>query len=160
MQKQMIGILLTLISGCLSIMAQNSAADTNVGGAWQISWEARIGTERGTLQLQQNASHIVGKLQDRLGDPSFSGNIHGQNIDFKIPFEKAHPFTLSFTGKVEGNKMSGKFEIEGMADGYDWHGENAHPTDYSWAATRGAEPSDHAKQNSAAAMGAFPSASK
>lgn len=144
----------TIIAGCLPIVAQNSGPteDANVSGYWQISWEARIGREQGTIQFQQIAGKISGKLKDRLGNPSFSGDIHGQAISFKIPFEESHPFTLSFAGKVEGNKMSGKFEIQDMTDGYDWHGENAHPTDYSWTATRETAPADRAKQNPSATM--------
>ncbi len=147
-------VLLTIIAGCLPIIAQNSAPmeDAHVAGKWQISWEARIGKEQGTIQFRQIADKISGKLQDRLGNPSFSGDIHGQTISFRIPFEKTHPFILSFSGKVEGNKMSGKFEIQDMTDGYDWHGENAHPTDYSWTATRETAPADHAKQNPSATM--------
>ncbi len=157
MRKQMERTFLLIVIGCLPLMAQSSA---NVAGAWQISWEARIGTERGTLKLRQNADEIFGKLQDRLGNPSFSGNIQGKNIYFKIPFEKAHPFTLSFTGKVEGNKMTGKFEIQDMTDGYDWHGENAHPTNYSWTATRISQANEGAKQNPTSAMEASPASSK
>lgn len=32
--------------------------------------------------------------------------------------------------------MAGKFEIEGLKDGYDWHGENVRPSNYSWTAVR------------------------
>ena len=52
-------------------------------GKWQISWEARLGTERGTLQLEQVGSKLTGSFQGRLGSPKISGNIEGKNIDRK-----------------------------------------------------------------------------
>lgn len=146
MSRIIVAIVVVLMS-CLVTSAENPSthADVNLTGTWQLSWEGRIGTERGILQLQQNGDAITGKLQNHMGHPSVSGSIHGRNVSLNIAFESAHPFTIAFTGAVEGGveakKMSGKFEIQGMTDGYDWHGENAHNTNYSWTASREVRPS-------------------
>jgi hypothetical protein len=130
--------LLLLQIVCLSAFAQNQPSprtSTSVDGKWQLSWQARIGLEKGVLTLQQNDAKLGGNFHSELGSPTVSGSIQGQNISFELHFEGKRPFAIAFTGKVDGSKMSGKFAIDGMMDGYDQHGENVQPTNYSWTAT-------------------------
>jgi hypothetical protein len=108
----------------------------NVVGKWQLSWEARIGTERGTLLLEQVDSRLTGTYQGGLSSPHVSGSTDGTNITLNLDFPGTHPFTIAFKGTVDGDKMAGKFEIEGLANGYDSHGENVRPSNYSWTAVR------------------------
>jgi hypothetical protein len=122
---------------CLAAFAQSQPSpkpSLNVGGKWQLSWQARIGTEKGVLSLQQNGTKLNGSFHSELGSPVVSGTIQDENISFKLQFEGVHPFVIVFTGRVEDNKMNGKFAIDGMMDGYDQHGENVQPTNYSWTA--------------------------
>jgi len=114
---------------------QNNSA--NVAGKWQLSWEARLGTARGTLQLEQVGSKLTGSFDGgSLGSPKISGTVEGKNITLTLDFQRAHPFTLVFTGTIDGDKMGGKFDIRGVQAGYDSHGENARPSNYSWTAVR------------------------
>ncbi len=129
-------VLLQIIS--LAAVAQNQPSPKpllNVRGKWGLAWQARIGIEKGILSLQQNGAKLAGSFQSELGSPAVSGTINGQNISFKLQFEGTHPFAITFTGKVDGGKMSGKFELDGLADGYDQHGENVQAINYSWTAT-------------------------
>jgi hypothetical protein len=122
---------------CLAASAQTqppSKTALNVAGKWQLSWQARIGTEKGLLSLERNGAKLSGSFHSELGSPIVSGTIQDGNISFKLQFEGAHPFAIVFNGKVEENKMGGKFAIDGMMDGYDQHGENVQPTNYSWSA--------------------------
>jgi hypothetical protein len=123
-----------LLASCSAFAAQNQPAA--VAGKWQLSWEARLGTERGTVLLEQQESKLSGTYQGRLGSPKVSGNIEGKNVVLNLDFPGSHPFTLVFKGIVEGDKMAGKFDVRGVPAGYDSHGENAHPTNYSWTAVR------------------------
>jgi hypothetical protein len=118
----------------LAASAQTSAV--NVSGKWQISWEARIGTEKDTIQLDQADSKLTGSFQGRLGTPKVSGSIDGKNILLRLDFPGKLPYSLVFAGVVEGDKMSGKFEIPGMDKPYDFHGENVRPSNYTWQAVR------------------------
>jgi len=124
-------ILLVLSS---AFYAQTSAA--NVSGKWQISWEARIGTERDVIQLDQENSRLAGSFQGRLGSPKVSGNVDGKNILLRLDFPGKQPYSLIFTGVIDGDKMSGKFEIPGVAAPYDFHGENVRQSNYTWQAVR------------------------
>lgn len=108
----------------------------SVSGKWQISWEARLGTAHGTVQMEQAESRLTGSYQGQLGTPKVSGTIDGKNVSFTLDFQGAHPFSLIFKGVVDGDKMAGKFEIGGVDGGYDQHGENARPSNYTWSAVR------------------------
>ena len=99
----------------LAFAGENQAA--NVSGKWELSWEARIGTERCIVKIDQADSKLVGTYQGRLGSPKISGNVEGKNISLKLDFQGAHPFALVLTGTVDGDSMSGKFEIDGVEGG-------------------------------------------
>ncbi len=138
----------------LLMLASNLAVagDTqsvNLTGKWQFSWEARIGTESGILRLEQADSKLTGSYQGHLVSSNLSGTIQGNNVSINLDFAGAHPFTIIFTGTVDGDKMSGKFSIGGSKDGYDSYGENARRTDYSWKANRQPDQtqSDSGQQN-------------
>jgi len=132
------------------MFAQASVGETtgkpaSVRGKWQISWEARLGTAHGTVQLEQVKSTLTGSYQGQLGTPKVSGTVEGNNVSFTLDFQGAHPFSLIFKGVLDGDKMAGKFEIGGVEGGYDQHGENARPSNYTWTAIR--QPDASAARN-------------
>jgi hypothetical protein len=123
-----------LLASCSAFAAENQSA--SITGKWQLSWEARLGTERATILIEQQDAKLSGTYQGRLGSPKVSGNIEGKNVVLNLDFPGSYPFTLIFKGVVEGDNMAGKFDVQGVPAGYDSHGENAHPTNYSWTAVR------------------------
>jgi hypothetical protein len=131
-----LALLLAFLTSSFAAVGEDKPV--SVMGKWQLSWEARLGTERGTMQLDQADSKLTGSFQGHLSS-KISGSIKDKSIRLNLDFAGAHPFTLVFTGTVDGDKMAGKFEIQGVKDGYDWHGENASPSNYSWTAVRQAE---------------------
>jgi hypothetical protein len=147
-----------------------SAAQTksvNVTGKWQISWEARLGTEHDMIELKQVGSTLTGSFHGRLGSPKVSGHVDGKNVTLRLDFPGKQPYSLVFTGAIDtgaidtgtidtgaintgtigGDKMSGKFEIPGVRGAYDFHGENVRASNYTWSAVRVSEPS-HASASS------------
>jgi hypothetical protein len=124
----------------LGITCVAQSGPMSVSGKWQMSWEARMGTEHDILELKQADSKLTGNFQGHLGSPKVSGNVDGNNISLRLEFPGKQPYTLIFTGVIDGDKMNGKFEIEGMPSGYDQHGENARPSNYTWTAVR--QPKD------------------
>jgi hypothetical protein len=120
----------------LAAVAQNKPKPANVTGRWQISWEARIGTEHDAIQLEQIDSKLTGTFQGKLGSPKVSGSVDGKSITLRLDFPGQRPYTLVFTGIIDGDKMSGKFDIQNVVGGYDWHGENVRPSNYTWNAVR------------------------
>lgn len=129
-------VLFLFVVSALSFAASNDAQSPSVAGKWQFSWEARIGTERGTLQLQQTDSKLTGSYQGNIVAPKATGALEGNKITLNLDFQRDHPFTIIFTGTVEGDKMSGRFEVKDFKDAYDPHGENVRPSNYTWKAVR------------------------
>jgi hypothetical protein len=129
-----VGLALFLLAMHLSAASQTKPI--SVSGRWQISWEARIGTERDTIELEQTESKLTGTFHGKLGSPKVSGNVDGTHVMLRMDFPGAQPYTLLFTGTIEGDKMSGKFEVPGVDRAYDFHGENVRPTNYTWSAVR------------------------
>jgi hypothetical protein len=142
-------LLLLMVMSNVAIAADTQSV--NLSGKWQLSWEARIGTESGTLRLEQAGSKLTGGYQGHVVSSNLSGTVQSQNVTFNLDFAGAHPFTIIFTGTIDGDKMAGKFTIGGAADGYDSHGESAHPSNYSWTATRQPDQtqSNNGQQNQA-----------
>jgi hypothetical protein len=126
------GFILVLVS-CMSVA---QSATPGVNGKWLFSWEARMGTEHDVIEIKQTESKLTGNFHGPLGSPKVSGGVDGNNISLRLEFPGKQPYTLIFTGLIDGDKMSGKFEIEGMPSGYDQHGENARPSNYTWTAVR------------------------
>jgi hypothetical protein len=136
MQRRALCLCLPVLVLACTVAGFGEDKPARVAGKWQFSWEARIATESGTLQLEQADSKLSGSYHGNLTAPKVSGAIEGNKITLNMNFQRAHPFTIVFTGTIDGDKMSGKFVIPGMENGYDPHGENVRPSNYSWAAVR------------------------
>lgn len=129
---------------CSSVAAQS--APPNVAGSWQISWEARIGRESGTIQFEQIGTKLTGTYHGHGSPCPVEGTLAGNSVSFHLQFQTSQPYTLNFMGLMDGNRMSGMFNIRGLADGYDSHGENVQRTDYTWTATRRLSNASQSKQ--------------
>jgi hypothetical protein len=78
---------------------------SSLSGTWQMSWTNKEGNQKqGTMQLKQDGSNVSGSVQTQRGTFSLGGNVQGDqvSIDVKVPLHK-----ISFTGTVDGSKMSG-----------------------------------------------------
>jgi opacity protein-like surface antigen len=84
----------------------------DIAGAWQMSCDAPHGPVHGTLTVRQqgaqwNATFAAGDH----GTFNVIGTVEGNRIAFSINAPEGHAF--SFTGAIEGNKMSGQTEHGG-----------------------------------------------
>jgi len=113
-----------------------------IGGAWQISWEVRLGTAHATLQLKQDGSKLSGTFLEMGVSSPLSGNVQSKNITFDVEFAGSRPYTIEFTGTVDGGKISGKSRAKGVegAGAYLGHGGEVVQPDHPWTASRPAEP--------------------
>ncbi|HEY6301659.1 MAG TPA: hypothetical protein VIX14_01220 [Terriglobales bacterium] len=120
----------------------------DVSGDWQVSWRGRLGTEPGTLHLQQDGTRLSGTFKDVHGLSPLLGTVDQNQISFDVQFQGPHPFTTRFTGNANGNKIEGISEAIGVAGGgaYLGHGgEIVHP-EHPWTAHRVANPPTPAAQ--------------
>jgi hypothetical protein len=134
-RSRLLGLIsVLLVTTCC--FAASSEKNVSVAGKWKFSWEARIGTESGTLQLEQADSKLSATYQGHLIAKKGYGTVNGNQVVLNLDFQRTHPFTIIYTGTVDGDKMSGKFEIKDFKDGYDSHGETVRPSNYTWKAVR------------------------
>lgn len=97
--------------------AQDNNASPSVAGKWQVSWTAADGNQRhATLEIKQKESKLSGTFQGERGSASMKGSLEGTQVSFNVKLPRRQ---ISFTGRVDGDKMSGTTE----------HGA-------SWTATR------------------------
>ena len=90
----------------------NNSQPANIGGDWQISWQARNGSQQASMQIQQDGSKLSGTFQDASGSSSVTGSMAGNNVSFSVQIQ-GRPMSLAFTGTIDGDKMSGTFQPQG-----------------------------------------------
>lgn len=110
----------------------------NVTGKWEMSWTGRLGTEKCTLELQQDSTKVKGTFQDLRGDSSLSGTIVGNKLSFEVEFKGPKPFTTRFTGSIDGDKISGTSQAVGVggSGAYLGHAGEIVQPEHPWTATR------------------------
>lgn len=84
---------------------QAETQSASLAGNWQLSFTAPSGDQRqAVLQIQQSGSTLSGKFQGMRGSGALSGSVQGSQVSLTV---KGHGREISFSGTVDGNKMSG-----------------------------------------------------
>ena len=137
MIKRLYPIAFTFLLAAPFLLAQdsqsNNSQSANVSGAWQISWQARSGTQQATMQIQQDGSKMSGTFQDASGSSSVTGSIAGNNVSFSVQIQ-GRPMSLAFTGTIDGDKMSGTFQPQGGGSGRG--GRGGGQGNHTWSGVR------------------------
>lgn len=119
-QKRLYRFVFVFLLATPLLIAQDSQSNesqpANIGGAWQISWQGRGGTQQATMQIQQDGSKLTGTFEDASGSSSVTGSVSGNNVSFNVQIQ-GRPMTLAFTGTINGDKMSGTFSPQGGSGG-------------------------------------------
>jgi len=88
--------------------APDSQAAPSLTGSWQVTWTARNGTGRqATLDLKQEGDKLSGSFQGERGSVPIKGSVKGTEITFDVKMPRRK---ISFSGTVDGDKMSGTTE--------------------------------------------------
>jgi hypothetical protein len=92
--------------------AQDAAKDSNsvaaVSGNWQISWTDDNGDSMQALfQIQQHGTKLSGSFEAKRGSAPLTGTLQGKEVSLRV---KARKRQISFTGTVDGDKMTGTTE--------------------------------------------------
>ncbi|MCU1299423.1 MAG: hypothetical protein JWO91_3701, partial [Acidobacteriaceae bacterium] len=112
----------------------NNSQAANIGGAWQISWQGRGGSQQATMQIEQDGSKLSGTFQDSGGSSSLTGSVQGNNVSFSAQIQSGRTITLAFTGAIDGDKLSGTFQPQGGGGGRGGHGGGQ--GNHTWTAVR------------------------
>jgi hypothetical protein len=120
------------------LTAQTPAKPANVAGKWEMSWQGRLGTEKCTFDLQQDANKLKGTFQDQRGASQLTGTIEGKTITFEVAFQGPRPFTTQFTGTIDNDKIEGKSKAIGVggSGAFLGHAGEVEQPEHPWTANR------------------------
>lgn len=102
-----------LLSGSADVSAQTKS----VAGDWDASFETPGGSRPFKLVLKVEGEKLSGTAKRSSGDVPVSGTIKGSDIVFSYTVSyNGNDLTLTFSGKVAGDSMSGSVSFGGNAD--------------------------------------------
>lgn len=97
-------------------------ADSNADGVWKWSLEGQKGET--ILKIKHEGEKLTGTYTNQFGKAEISdGSLKDGNIAFKVKREfNGQPFIVKYSGKLSGDKITGKCELEVNGDtrSLDW----------------------------------------
>jgi hypothetical protein len=79
-----------------------------VDGKWEITINSPLGAQKAVLDLKTDGASLTGSQQAAQGSgPLENGKVNGNDLSWSAKINSPMPMTLDFTGKVDGDKLSG-----------------------------------------------------
>jgi hypothetical protein len=79
-----------------------------VDGKWEIVINSPMGAQKATLDLKTDGGTLSGTQSAAQGSgPLENGKVDGDAVSWSAKITSPMPMTLEFTGKVDGEKLSG-----------------------------------------------------
>ena len=95
-----------------------------VSGNWKCVVTSPQGDHHATLQLRQQGEQLSGAFSSDRGNFKVAGTVRGDQIRFTLQYTGGDaPPEIPFEGKVDGDKMSGRYEAGDVTG--DWKAEKA-----------------------------------
>lgn len=89
-----------------------SAQDVNVSGDWELTMETPRGEVTQEVHFEQDGKNLTVTMTGPRGEAEGEGTINGNEIEWSIIRSTDRgEFTMTFTGTVEGNEMSGEVQL-------------------------------------------------
>jgi hypothetical protein len=94
-------------------------------GTWNLTMQTPMGERRSTLTLSTAGGALTG-TQEAEGNsgPIQDASVSGDSVSWKISITNPMPLTLTFSGTVDGNTMSGNADT-GMFGSFPFEGTRA-----------------------------------
>jgi len=91
-------------------------------GNWNLLLKTPMGDRKGTLNLTTSGDTLTGKQGGDQGTTDiFEGKVVGNEVSWKVSVTNPFALTLTFKGKVDGNKLSGSADT-GMMGSFPFEG--------------------------------------
>jgi hypothetical protein len=115
---------LTLLA--LFVLAAGPAfAQASVAGDWLLSVTSPQGTNSTKMTFKQEGEKVTGLFKGPAGELPVTGTLIGNDLTFTFTIQvQGMPLDVTMTGKLEDEKLSGKANFGGFAEG-DWTGKRA-----------------------------------
>jgi len=112
--KTGLGALFAIVAFAVAQVA--SAAD--VTGTWLMQVETGAGSGTPTFVLVQKGDALTGSYKGQLGEAQVTGTVTGDDvvIEYKVDAQ-GQTLAVKYTGKVDGNSMSGKVSLGSFGEG-------------------------------------------
>lgn len=108
--------------------AMSVSAQTSVAGEWDGQFETPGGARPFKLVLAVDGDKITGTAKRSSGDVAVEGTIKGEAIMFSYTINYGgNDLTMTFTGRVNGDAMSGAVSFGGNAE-ESWSAKRAKET--------------------------------
>jgi hypothetical protein len=89
-----------------------------VSGVWALTLQTQRGPANPTLTLSQSGEALSGSYKGQIGEGSVSGTLQADAIDFTVKMSAmGRDFEIRYTGKVEGDSMSGSVALGQLGNG-------------------------------------------
>ena len=108
--------------GALFAMAAFAVAQLasvgDVTGTWLMAVETGAGSGSPTFVLVQKGDALTGSYKGQLGEAQVTGTVTGNDvvIEYKVDAQ-GQVLAVKYTGKVDGNSMSGKVSLGQLGEG-------------------------------------------
>jgi hypothetical protein len=84
----------------------------DVTGTWDVAVETPQGTMTLSVTFKQDGEKLTGTQTSQMGDAPLEGSIKGADIAYVVVIDmQGQDMTITHTGKVDGDTMSGAIEI-------------------------------------------------
>jgi hypothetical protein len=97
--------------------AQDAQKDkkVDVTGSWEVTVESPQGTIVSAATYKQDGEKLTGTHVGRMGEVALAGTVKGTDIAYTITVDaQGQSFTLSYSGKVDGDTITGSVDFGGM----------------------------------------------
>ena len=91
-------------------------------GTWNLTMQTPMGERRSTLTLSTSGGTLTGK-QEAEGNTTdiAEGSVNGDELSWKVSITNPMPLTLTFSGTVNGNSLTGSADT-GMFGSFPFEG--------------------------------------
>jgi hypothetical protein len=84
-------------------------ADMSADGTWAITVNTPMGAQATTLTLKTDGATLTGEQSaDGSSTAIYDGSVDGDSVSWKVDVTKPMALKVTFRGKIEGDKISGK----------------------------------------------------
>lgn len=98
-----------------------SAQEVNVTGDWEMTITTPRRERTQDINFEQEGEKLTVTMQGRRGEVTAEGTVKGNEIEWTITRSTPRgEFTMTYTGKIEGDTMSGEVQMGDFGSG-EWN---------------------------------------
>jgi hypothetical protein len=94
------------------------AGAVNITGTWDFTVETPNGSGTPVFTFKQDGETLTGDYKGQLGEAPLTGTVKGSDVKFSMKLNfQGQDFTVTYTGKVDGNSMKGTAALGEIGEG-------------------------------------------